>query len=137
MCLYLTFFRIIFLSAFRSTTVTPTPITDPCKPDRHNEYFSVPEDCHSFFVCSFGTTYKFRCAGTTVFYPTKNVCDINDGTIQCWWKTVMNREKKCLQFIFTWFLTFTLSCKFYHLIYIFIYIHTYIHQNCIIKMYFC
>jgi len=75
-------FFTIFLSAFQST-VTPTTITDPCKPDRHNEYFSVPEDCHSFFVCSFGTTYKFRCAGTTVFYPTKNVCDINDGTIQC------------------------------------------------------
>jgi hypothetical protein len=30
-------------------------------------------------------------------------------------------KKKNLQFIFTWFLTFTLSCKFYHSIYIFIF----------------
>lgn len=78
----LLFFRFIAFPTEPVTTTTSTP-TDPCKPDKHNEYFAVPGDCNSFYVCSFGTTYKFRCAGTTVFYALKNACDINDGTIQC------------------------------------------------------
>ncbi|KAJ8310529.1 hypothetical protein KUTeg_012394 [Tegillarca granosa] len=64
---------------YRPTTPTsPTDGTDPCKPNKHNQMLSVPYDCHSFYVCSFGVTYKFECPGDLVFYPNKSACDNND-----------------------------------------------------------
>lgn len=70
-----------------TTTTSPSPTTqdptDPCKPSRHNEYLPVPGDCRSFYVCSFGTTYKFQCAGNTVFSWTRRICDNNDGSVAC------------------------------------------------------
>lgn len=68
-----------------TTVATTQASTDPCKPNKHNEYLAVPGDCRSFYVCSFGTTYKFRCAGNTVFFQRERICYDNDGSISCWY----------------------------------------------------
>ena len=65
------------------TTASPSNNTDPCKPYKDNVYFPVPGNCHSFYLCSFGTTYTFQCPGSTVFFPSKNICDNNEGRMTC------------------------------------------------------
>ena len=54
-----------------------------CSPDVPLEYHPVPGDCHSFYVCVSGTMTEYKCNDNMVFYPYRNKCDYNDGSIYC------------------------------------------------------
>lgn len=64
-------------------TEKPTSPPETCSPvcNYHGEYLQNPDDCHSFFQCSWGVPYLHQCplmddkGNRLVFNPTIDVCD--------------------------------------------------------------